>query len=113
MSALEELLKLLNQIPAWKRMSELPDRVDTLEKRLAELEKQKPGVPNENEYLDLGRCSLRKKPTGGYFDTPLCPTCKKPLSQFGAQSLGCGTCAIKLRATDVMAEVRNVLRSLE
>ena len=38
MSRLEHILQVLEKWPTWERMREAPDRVDALEKRLAELE---------------------------------------------------------------------------
>ena len=54
MSTTSELLGLLDKIPAWKRINEVPARIDTLEKRLADLEKKMAG--------------------GG----DICPRCKQP-----------------------------------
>jgi len=54
LSAVNELLSLLDKIPIWKRISHLPDEVDALKQRIANLETMLSG--------------------GG----DLCPRCKKP-----------------------------------
>jgi predicted nucleic-acid-binding Zn-ribbon protein len=38
MAVTGDILSILDKIPIWKRVQETPDRVDTLEKRVAELE---------------------------------------------------------------------------
>jgi hypothetical protein len=38
MSTVESILKLLEQVPAWKRVKDAADRIDGLESRIAELE---------------------------------------------------------------------------
>jgi predicted RNA-binding Zn-ribbon protein involved in translation (DUF1610 family) len=47
MSTVESILDLLNKWPKWKRVTDAPDRVDELEKRLAALENKLQGAPGE------------------------------------------------------------------
>jgi len=108
MSAIDDLLKLLDRIPLWKKLNALPDRVDELEKRIAILES---ASKEPSEFLDLGMCLLKRNPTGGYFNTPLCPSCKKPLSDFFPGKLNCGSCSVVLDSMAVMAAVKKALAS--
>lgn len=43
MSTLNELTALLEKIPLWKRITHLPEEVDSLKQRIAELEKRLAG----------------------------------------------------------------------
>jgi hypothetical protein len=54
MSAISELISLLDKIPAWRRLSSLPERFDELESRLKILENKLVG------------------------DGDICPRCKNP-----------------------------------
>ena len=47
MSALEEILKLLNQWPTWNKIQQTPAKLDALEERVAELEKRLGRCPGE------------------------------------------------------------------
>lgn len=47
MSTVESILRLLEKWPAWKRMTATPDRVDALEKKIAELEERLRRAPGE------------------------------------------------------------------
>ena len=40
MAALDNVLTILDKFPLWRRMKEAPDKLDTLEKRVAELEEK-------------------------------------------------------------------------
>jgi hypothetical protein len=40
--SVSDILKILDQIPIWKKVSALPARIEALEKRVAELERAKP-----------------------------------------------------------------------
>jgi len=45
MGVIEDVIRALERIPAWRRLQELPDHVARLEQRVAELEAQlKPGA---------------------------------------------------------------------
>lgn len=55
MGMIEDVMKALERIPLWKRVSAMPDRIDALEKRIAALE---------------------QKLTGG--SGQLCPLCDSP-----------------------------------
>jgi len=47
MSTLEGILQLLDKWPAWKRIRQAPERLDALEKRVAELESRLERAPGE------------------------------------------------------------------
>ena len=40
MGILEDVMKALDRIPVWRRLQQLPDRADALERRIAALEEQ-------------------------------------------------------------------------
>lgn len=58
MSTVESILDLLNKWPKWKRVTESPDRLDVLEKRLAALESKLQRAPGE-ACPKCGALSLR------------------------------------------------------
>lgn len=43
MSAVSEILSILEKLPVWRRISSLPDEVDSLKKRITELESKLSG----------------------------------------------------------------------
>jgi predicted RNA-binding Zn-ribbon protein involved in translation (DUF1610 family) len=47
MSTVDSILRLLEGWPAWKRITQAPDRVDALERRVAALEQRLDRVPGE------------------------------------------------------------------
>jgi len=47
MSTLDSILQLLNKWPAWKRITDTPDKLDKLEGRLAALEEKLRRAPGE------------------------------------------------------------------
>lgn len=96
---------------AEKKIQELESENTELLRENRVLRKQLEGLQKEPEYLDLGMCLLKANPAGGYFDTPLCPSCKKPLSAFISGKLVCGSCAISLDPSIVRAAVKKALAS--
>ena len=68
MSTLDNVLGLLDKWPLWRRMMECPDKVDSLEKRVAELE-QKIGPDWPPDVCKFcGKRSLRLTSTLGPID---------------------------------------------
>jgi hypothetical protein len=47
MSTLDSILELLNKWPAWKRITQSPERVDELERRVVTLEERLRRAPGE------------------------------------------------------------------
>lgn len=47
MIGVSDILKILDQVPLWKTLKALPQRIETLETRVAELEKAKSGPVKE------------------------------------------------------------------
>lgn len=47
MSTLASILELLNKWPAWKRITEAPERIDALTRRVADLERKIARAPGE------------------------------------------------------------------
>jgi predicted RNA-binding Zn-ribbon protein involved in translation (DUF1610 family) len=47
MFALKDILELLDRWPSWKKIQETPEHLETLEKRVAELEKRLERCPGE------------------------------------------------------------------
>lgn len=47
MGMIEDVMKTLERIPVWKRVSALPDQMAALEKRIAELERRLAGTTGE------------------------------------------------------------------
>ena len=82
MSTVSEILSLLDKIPIWKRLSSLPEKVDSLEKRLADLETKMAGggekCPRCGEY-SFAVVSSRPHPIygdmGGIERTYECKAC--------------------------------------
>lgn len=72
MSTVSELMGLLEKIPQWKRLMELPSRLDALEKRIALLEKRFAGgaevCPRCSE-TDFRLISSRPHPVFGEMGT--------------------------------------------
>ncbi len=98
-------------LAAEKKYADLESENTQLLRENRELQKELSVLKKEVEYLDLGMCVLKANPAGGYFDTPLCPSCKKPLSKFATGHLVCGSCAIKLDPMAVNAAVKKALAS--
>ena len=73
-----------------------------------ELREQVGSTKEEDKYLDLGMCLIKRNPQGGYFATPLCPTCKKPLSSFHKKIL-CERCKTYLNEQEVRVAVRKAV----
>jgi hypothetical protein len=72
-----------------------------------ELRKQLEACKKEDEYLDLGMCLIKKNPKGGYFDVPLCPSCKKPLSKGMLGRYFCSPCDYHVESMAVDASIRS------
>jgi hypothetical protein len=62
-STLQSILDLLNKWPEWKRVTEAPDRVDELERRMAALEEKLKKAPGER-CPKCGELSLRASGSG-------------------------------------------------
>ncbi|WP_394026628.1 hypothetical protein [Desulfovibrio falkowii] len=96
---------------AEKNLAALASENADLLRENREIRKKLDASQREAEYLDLGMCVLKVNPAGGYFETPLCPSCKKPLSKFLGGSLVCGSCSINLDLVAVNAAVKKALAS--
>ncbi len=60
MISVSDILKILDQVPLWKALKEMPKRIDALEKRIAELE----GTPKASEHLHTcAQCGAPAKVT--------------------------------------------------
>ncbi len=46
MISVSDIIKALQEIPVWKKVAALPDRVDSLERRLAALEASRQATPS-------------------------------------------------------------------
>lgn len=96
---------------AEKKMQELEAENFDLMRENRDLRKQLEELKKEPDYLDLGLCVLKANPKGGYFDTPLCTSCKKPLSTLIPGKFVCGSCGFSLDSHKVLAEIRKALAS--
>jgi|GEM_PF-1106514 len=70
MISLSDIVKLLEQVPLWKRLKELPGRVEALEAKVAELERTLAARPAADrcpkcQEADLKLASERPHPTFG------------------------------------------------
>lgn len=110
---LRERLALAQEqmVAAEKKTNSLEAENAELLRENRELRRQLDALKQEPEYLDLGMCVLKANPAGGYFDIPLCPSCKKPLSDFITGKLVCGSCAITLDPRTVRAAVKKAIAS--
>jgi hypothetical protein len=78
MGIVEETLKVLDRIPIWKRLSELPAEVDELKKRTAELETKLNGKWPGDVCRYCGARSARlSSPPRGNQEHWLCGECGK------------------------------------
>jgi hypothetical protein len=66
------MLALLDKIPIWKQLKELPQRVESLEKRIAEL---------ENKPISTG---------------DVCPKCKNKTFELISTRKCCGPCMMNI-----------------
>jgi len=75
----EELVKLAELIPIVKTLRGLPDRVERLERRLAELEASK--APDK-DFAECRGALFKRKAGGGWQNAVYCPNCKTSTQQF-------------------------------
>jgi ribosomal protein L37AE/L43A len=73
----KDLLDLLDRIPTWKRLGQVPDRVDQLEKRVADLEEKLGGKYPPDVCRSCGERALRLKEVmgGGTNEMWVCQSC--------------------------------------
>jgi len=81
MMVVDDILKILERIPLWKKLTALPTRVDALEKRLAELEASK--APDQDSVVRDGAL-FKRNSDGSWQNTVYCPNCKTGMSKFPA-----------------------------
>lgn len=73
MSIVSETLAILDRIPVWKELKQLPERVAALEARIAELERRPPPAPVNAHMKPCRACGARAwhittiAPTRGHF----------------------------------------------
>ena len=96
---------------AEKKMRDIESENADLLRENRDLRKQLEASKKEAEYLDLGVCCLKVNPSGGYFDTPLCASCKKPFSSFPNSKIACGACGYLISDREVNDAVSKVLTS--
>lgn len=92
---------------AEKKMNSLEDENAELLRENRELRRQLDAL-KKAEYLDLGMCVLKANPAGGYFDTPMCPTCKRPLSKGPLGSYFCSQCDYHVEMHKINAALRSI-----
>ncbi len=85
MFSADDLLNLLNRIPLWKKISSMPARIEELEKRIAELEKEKLATQksNEDNYIihnGVAYCAKCKVPMVDCDGILLCFDCDKQIT---------------------------------
>lgn len=119
---IEKILKILSSTPTVAAQKEhldwLKDQIQAIQKKMSYLEEENAKLIKENEslslelssfknndeYIDIGVCSLKKSPHGGYFPEPLCPSCKKPLSPFSnGKFFVCSSCVVKIDSKAIRA----------
>ncbi len=54
MGMLTDVMKAIEQIPVWAKLKDLPDRTDSLERRIAALEKKMSGPVSEDQCPKCG-----------------------------------------------------------
>lgn len=87
MSAINELLAVLDRWDAWKRIKEAPSRIDDLEKRLLILEEKLGNNRTENLCAACGKYEMRpygeeKKLQGRLADVWRCNSCERTETRF-------------------------------
>ena len=95
---------------AEKKTAELEAENADLLRENRELRKQIDFSRKDDEYLDLGICCVKRNAQGGYFDTPLCPSCKKPFTRLGGYTI-CGSCSVNIDSKAVREAVKKVFAS--
>jgi hypothetical protein len=80
-----DILAILDKVPVWKRVQAAPDRIDALEKRIAELEARLTRAPGQ-ACPSCGALEFRV--------TTSVPS-KGPFGRLGAKDVtrGCGACS--------------------
>lgn len=93
MLSVDDLLKILDRIPYWKKLISMLNKVEELEKRVEELEKLL--QQKNNEFTEFNGL-LWKKNT----KFPFCPKCKTVMSKFPSSGFGkplhwaCDSCGL-------------------
>lgn len=97
MSTLDSILSLLNKWPAWKRITDAPDRLDALEARVSALEKELGRCPAEGcPFCGARSWRLKQVDMHGKREVWHCLDCQKereiydPDRSFGGGTFGRG-----------------------
>lgn len=90
MSALDNILSILNNWSKWKRITSLPEEVDALEKRIAELEARISGTPPE--FVESHGALFKLKPDGTFHKAVYCPKCRNSAAKFDGVHFDCAAC---------------------
>lgn len=77
MGIVDETLKVLDRIPIWKRLGEVPDEIDDMKKRVAALEKMLGGKWPADVCKACGARALRMQSSMIGRQHWLCAECKK------------------------------------
>ena len=93
---------------AEKKYADLENENTQLLRENRGLQKELSTLKKEAEYLDLGVCSLKTNSDGGYEKTPLCPTCKRPLSKGMLGKYFCGPCDYHVSIMEVDASIKSL-----
>ena len=89
MGAIDDIAKLLERLPFWKRLAPLPDKVDALEKRVSDLEALLNGKVPPDVCKKCGERAMRLEDSRLVGEKPqrvredwFCQACKKYSQRF-------------------------------
>ena len=113
MISVDNILKILDRIPMWKKLTEIPTKVDELEKRLEKLEAS--NAPDK-EFEECRGALFKRKAGGGWQNAVYCPNCKTSTQQFpsptGSIIFACGNQNCSWGSMFTVAELPEVMKDL-
>lgn len=96
MISITDVLKIIDTIPKWKQIKDLPERLEGITQRVKALEKenaefkkqhtktaiQQPDPPIPQEFVEHHGAFFKRKPGDGYHLAVYCPVCHISTSSF-------------------------------